>query len=895
MVVGCNASSISFTFGNRAHNILAIYRPPSQLPTTFNETLAVYLNNLCNKYDVFTLLGDINLNIKTAVPLFDTSDYLNILSSFGLYSAINSCTRVVGSTESCLDHIFTNKREMATGHVLISSITDHYATALTLLHENVCQTHNKIKKYKKSLDEALLSNILASESWDSVLNQSDINVSTLNFINLLKSHVDYSTKTTIVSNKKTKIKPWITSCLLYSIRQRDKLYQKLKKQPNNQQLRIKFNNYRNHLKVQLSKTKNDYYKEKIRVNKKNPRKSWEIINEITDNNHMHREIKEIKDTKGQTITNSNLKKMAETFNQYFVEVGETLASQIPNSGRSQADFQTYTNPQSMFLAPAIEKEVDKYISELKSNSSPGPDGLSAHVLKQFRHYLKTPLLYIINLCLASALFPDCCKIATVIPLFKKGDRTNMENYRPISLTSNVGKLIEKAIKTRVVAFLEQSHFFADNQFGFRTGRSTQDAVTELTSLLYKDIDNDHHPLCIFIDLQKAFDTVPHDILLDKLEQAGLRGHIHVLLKSFLTNRRQRVRLKRQHTDYLSSTDIMTENTYYEETSDYTNVKIGIPQGTVTGPLLFLIFINNLLKLDVDSTILGFADDTVMHFKGVTWAETYNKAEKILYSVKNWLEVNQLTLNIAKTKYMTFSPTTTGQPSINLTLKLHTKNNCIRDICSCHTVTRTNSYCYLGVTIDTHLKWDEHIMLTSKRIRKTLYKFRRLRHALDIDTLRQVYHAIVQSVAQYSILAWGGAHDTHIKPIEIAMRTAIRVALCKPYRYPSELLYNEFNVSPLTLLYARQLLLYRYKRIATIQGRVELIQHGVNTRLGAGCNLKTLKPKTEHYKHSHIYTSISLYNFLPEHIKTIVIYSQFVRSITEILHKDYNTIFRIIKA
>ena len=184
----------------------------------------------------------------------------------------------------------------------------------------------------------------------------------------------------------------------------------------------------------------------------------------------------------------------------------------------------------------------------------------------------------------------------------------------------------------------------------------------------------------------------------------------------------------------------------------------------------------------------------------------------------------------------------------------------------HTITKTDAYKYLGVTIDQHLKWNKHISLTATRIRKTIYKFRRLRHILDLDILRQTYHAIVQSIAEYGLLAWGGAFPSHLHPLEVALRSVLRVAMCKPRRYPSSQLLTDFHVLSLTQLYTRQLLLYRFERDLSTDGQADYILHGRNTRLAAGRNLRTIAPKTTLYKTSHMYNSISAYNSLPETFK-----------------------------
>ena len=265
-------------------------------------------------------------------------------------------------------------------------------------------------------------------------------------------------------------------------------------------------------------------------------------------------------------------------------------------------------------------------------------------------------------------FPSVLKKSVITPIFKQGDRTNVSNYRPISLISNIAKIIEKCIKVRLLEHLNKFKIIAPSQFGFREGLSTVDAMYALTTKLHQSINEHQKPLAIFLDLAKAFDTVSHAKLIQKLNSYGIRGICGDLLRDYLSNRKQVV----------SINSVLSEEA---------SITFGIPQGTVIGPILFLLYINDMLKLNIPGQIISYADDTALVFSDSTWEGVKKKAEVGLHEVAKWLKQNKLTLNKSKSKFLTFSLRNLGDSKIKK-LKLH---QCINaNICNnCHSYINDN--------------------------------------------------------------------------------------------------------------------------------------------------------------------------------------------------------------
>jgi hypothetical protein len=396
-------------------------------------------------------------------------------------------------------------------------------------------------------------------------------------------------------------------------------------------------------------------------------------------------------------------------------------------------------------------------------------------------------------------------------------------------------------------FLETNKLLSSNQFGFRSNIGTEDAIMKLTSQIHSLIDNDEKPLAIFLDLAKAFDTVSHQLLFIKLNKIGIRGLALDLIKSYLEGRNQFVNIN----NCLSKPRI---------------IKYGVPQGTVLGPLLFLVFINDLCSLKINCDITTFADDTVLLFSSKTWKSTHEIANTGLAKIIMWLNDNLLTLNNEKTNYITFSPRTNSQP-INSSIKIH-KTNCDQMTpCICYALEKSSSTRYLGIVIDQHLKWKDHIQTIVKKLRYILLKFYNIRSILSLTNLKMVYYALVQSVIQYGITGWGGAYDTHVQSLSSIQNIILKVIHRKDIRDSNFKLYDNAGVFQIRKLYAQFVIQFIYvNKLYTNQNVTP--SSNIITRSKTRNNLYIPKVKKGISQRHASYIGPKIFNAIPDTIRQI---------------------------
>ena len=742
-----------------------IYRHPSSDIKAFTDALENNLTQIDKEKTRCIICGDLNIDALKIETHNNTTNFINTVMLYNYIPQIILPTRITENTVTLIDHIIvkttidTLADKKISGNIY-SDITDHLPNFLLLKYEkptknNDCndRTYVRIfgaknnKKFKKAISE---------ENWNYLYSANSPTEALQTFINKYNMHFEQCFPLKKVSRKRCKDKKWITKGLLKSITHKNLLFRKYIHTPNEIN-HDKYKKYRNLLTKCLRKAESNYYTNLINHNKKNLYALWKIFGPVV-NPQKNKKTTTIESLMVDGIIKDDKTSIANGLNNHFANIATKMSENIPYT----TEYKKYLGEsitESIFLHPVNKIEVERTISQMNGNKAMGHDKIHARNLKDLKEIISPLICHIVNLAFKTGEYPQQLKLAKVIPIYKKSDPTNPNNYRPISLLSSINKITEKIIYSRLIDYLNRQNFFYSYQFGFRKNHSTEMALIEIIDNIRQSIDDNNFTLGLYIDLTKAFDLVNHQILLNKLYHYGIRGVANDLFKCYLTNRTQYVQVG----ETVSTTKTMT---------------CGVPQGSVLGPLLFLIYVNDVYK-SIKADIRLFADDTNIFIKERDPNLLKERAETEFNKLNKWFFDNKIVVNTEKTQYTVFARKNKPIPEILNSLKLNNME-----------VKKSKNIIYLGMRLDDQLKWNSHIQHLQTSLVKTIKSFQIIKNWLPKNEKIQLYYAYVHSKIKYGIQIYGCASKSLMNKIQVLQNKSIKILFGLDFLTPTKQILHD---------------------------------------------------------------------------------------------------------
>lgn len=841
---------IKLTKNRDEYIIGGMYRHPAGSVDEFTKQLDFILSNIPSKYTVI-LTGDININLINYESHAQTKNYTDMLISSSYLPVLLLPTRITDTSSTLIDHIFIKESKnkvsnppMCIGGNIMEDLSDHVPNYILLKNAKFNDSYAErplIRVFNEKNCKKFASK-LSQINWDSsVFNSKAVNECYERFTSVLSEIYNDAFPLVRQSRRAHKNKPWFTPGLRKS---RDKnlvLYKRWLNSRNESDFK-NYKSYNKQYRQLLTCAANAYYSNRFDTKTNSIKKVWANLKTFLTNKKPTQRIESLS-VNGQTVSSPS--EISNELNKHFCKIGSSIASKLPAGSGTFNTYLDRPNPNSMFVTPVTELEVVKLLNTVSTNKASGDDGFSNKIIKENKYILSKPLTEIFNMSLNVGIVPECLKIAKVIPIHKKGDLCNPNNYRPISLLSIFNKILEKLVQKRLDDFLEKYEILNHYQYGFRKKHSTTLAVTNTLDDCYQSIDNNNVVLGLFLDLEKAFDTVDHKILLAKLDNYGIRGKMNDWIKDYLSNRQQ----------YTVVGGVK---------STLLEVQTGVPQGSVLGPLFFVIYINDIANTLNNETPRLFADDTNLFIAAPDIGTLRTKANDAISALENWFLVNRLSLNTSKTNYIIFKPPkfkSLLNPA-DFQLSMYGQQ-----------LTQVSSTKYLGMHIDDDLSWKTHIDHLHSKLRKMCAIFYRIRSFLPFQAARMLYFALVHSQLVYGIENYANTFSSYLDKLHKINNKILRILFNKPFLTPTVQLYAICDTLPIALLHEYRLLTLVQKCVHHTSTLPHVYR---NYFCGITCNscysmrnynnLKTVRFNSTFCQRSFKYKGTKLWNELPNEYK-----------------------------
>jgi hypothetical protein len=841
----CEMAAAKILVGSSHITVVCVYRSPSDLISVtdqFLDSLNNCLESVLRRHSDIIVAGDFNIDLS----IVDRSSkrLIDLMSSFGLRSTVFSYTREFKGSKSLIDNVFTNvSPSLFQSSVLVTGVSDHHAQISELRTSSpvfVNQPKYTLSRSFSNKNITLLKSLLKMEDWSTLYALPlDINIQFEHFLSIVSYYLDLSCpiKRTKLIKKKSLTKISLNDNLLKLREKQLFLYSLTKDLPLSHPLRQAYRRTKNEFRSQIHLSRASAIRDRIDKASNKSKVSWEVIKDVTPNKS-ETSFSPIEIIDDENKLNSDPYEVSESFNAFFSSVAERL--NCSNTSCSTTTISgNATSTSFLFFSPTSREEVFKTIKSLKTSKSSSLDCISSKLLQFCAEELTIPLTHLANSSFEQGAFPDVLKISKVKPLHKKGNKQDRNNFRPITIPSTFSKVLEKLVLNRLSSYLNLNNILFDKQFGFREGSSTTNAIYSLSNEISKALDDGQHSIGLFLDLSKAFDVVDHGILLRKLTDIGVGFKAFDWIASFLSNRMQIVEIP-----------FVDNGCLKNKFSNTALVKTGVPQGSVIGPILFLIFINDIHKSLTKGHLCLFADDTSLIISSNEQSRLEVDAFIQGSSLLQWLAENSLCVNTLKTKLVQFQLRQSSETHEASTFFIGEE-----------VINFSDSVDYLGLTIDSKLNFSMQVDKVVKKLSSGIFVLRRLSNFVDQNVLLTVYYGCIYPHLTYGVAVWGlESSQTH--RLFRSQKKAVRAIFGMRFGKSCRTVFRHNNILTFPCIYILESLMF-FKRNPTL---FQLQQSSHSYSLRHRFNHPLPRHKTTFFSKQMQTSCIRLFNALPLGLK-----------------------------